>query len=247
MRAQWTRKFFIVHEDSITSHEDHMKTSKIESAVKLSEGMVTIEERDNCIIAIMRDGVDVMVLRAEESDECQTWLSAIRTAIASLSQETESALTTIVTREPTCLLEATLDVRSEKQRGATWDKNYFTLTSTTLKRYEDSTAKQEARPTETFRISTQCCVFETNLAAHAFEIVTSKKVLHLAGQSSEESEVWIRTLRRVITESQVIQGPLLDRVFERWGNHVDGRIHDLPDFYEVKSTCPNRDFCISLF
>jgi hypothetical protein len=27
MFATWSRKFFIVHEDSITCHEDHMKTS----------------------------------------------------------------------------------------------------------------------------------------------------------------------------------------------------------------------------
>ena len=79
---------------------------------------------------------------------------------------------------------------------------------------------------ETFRISPQCCVFETNLAPHAFELVTSKKVLHLAGSSAETSEAWIRMLRRLITESQVIQGPLLDRVLERWGTHADGATKD---------------------
>lgn len=54
--------------------------------------------------------------------------------------------------------------------------HYFGLTGTTLKHYEDIKAKNENRPIETFRITPQCCVFETNLMDHAFELVTSKKV-----------------------------------------------------------------------
>jgi hypothetical protein len=36
-------------------------------------------------------------------------------------------------------------------------------------------------PLETSRLSPQCCVFETNLAANAFH----KKVLHMAGASAK--------------------------------------------------------------
>ena len=74
---------------------------------------------------------------------------------------------------------------------------------------------------------------QTNLAANAFELVTSKKVLHVAGTSSKLSEEWIRTLRRIITQSQVTQGPLLDRVRERWGSSVDGQLSGA-DFYQVR-------------
>lgn len=80
MFATWSRKFFIVHEDSITCHEDHMKTSKIDIAVKLSEGSVTVDERPDCAFAIVRDGVDVLVLRAEEDSERSMWLQAVNKA-----------------------------------------------------------------------------------------------------------------------------------------------------------------------
>ncbi len=238
LRAQWTRKFFIVHNDSITSHEDHLKTSKIESAVKLSEGAVTIEERDNCVVAIMRDAQDVMVLRAEDAGECRTWIAAIQAAIISRNEEGGVVPAGADgagggAADEGIIHQEILEVRSDKTRGATWEANFFVLTSNSLKRYESEAAKEERRPIETFRISPQCCVFETNLAANAFELVTSKKVLHVAGPSAEVSETWIRSLRRLITESQVIQGPLLDRVLERWGAPADGNLGEASDFYQV--------------
>ena len=111
--------------------------------------------------------------------------------------------------------------------------HYFTLTSTTLKHFEDERACKAGTPLETFRLNPQCCVFETNLATNAFELVTSKKVLLMAAASAAVAEEWIRTLRRIITQSQVTQGPLLDLVRERWGSSMDGALSG-PDFYEVK-------------
>ena len=57
----------------------------------------------------------------------------------------------------------------------------------TLLHFEDQKAKDENRPLETFRVTPQCCVFETNLRDHAFELVTSKKVLHMAAASAPAS------------------------------------------------------------
>jgi hypothetical protein len=121
------------------------------------------------------------------------------------------------------------------------------MTPTTLKHFEDEKARNENRPLETFRLSPQCCVFETNLASNTFELITSKKVLHLAGATAKISEEWIRTLRRVITQSQVTQGPLLDRARERWGHFVDGQLTG-QDFYQahdawalVRSSAPDHN------
>ena len=119
-------------------------------------------------------------------------------------------------------------------RWACRDVHYFTLTSTTLKHYSSEKDFHDGKPLESFRLNPQCCVFETNLMANAFELVTGKKVLHMAGASAKISEDWIRTLRRIITQSQVTQGPLLDRVRERWGGSVDGQLAG-SDFYKVRT------------
>jgi hypothetical protein len=225
MFATLSRKFFIVHEDSITCHEDHMKTSKIDICVKLTEGNVTVDIRNDCVFAIVRDGADVMVLRAEDDAERETWVSAIKSAVnveADGPKEDDTKY----------LLTSTLDIRSDKTRNANWDVRYFSLTTTTMKIYDDEKAFTEQRPIESFRLNPQCCVFETNLAANAFELVTAKKVLHMASADAKVSEEWIRTLRRLITQSQVTQGPLLDRCKDRWGNTSDGALSG-PDFYNV--------------
>ena len=65
----WSRRFFIVHDDSITCHEDHMKTSKIELAVKLTDGSVTVDERADCAFAItqaLSDGEGVVLLQVSD-------------------------------------------------------------------------------------------------------------------------------------------------------------------------------------
>ena len=158
----WSRRFFIVHDDSITCHEDHMKTSKIELAVKLTDGSVTVDERADCAFAIVRDGVDVMVLRAEEDGERTIWAAAINVAASGGAAVVDDA--GAASEKEEFLLESALEVRADKQRAAHWDLHFFTLTATTLRHYENEQARAEGRPIETFRLNPQCCVFEVNSA-----------------------------------------------------------------------------------
>jgi hypothetical protein len=114
----WSRKFFIVHDDSITSHEDHMKTSTILSAVKLSEGTVTVEFRLDCQLAVMRGGVDLMILRAAEEDERDTWAAAIKQAAKGSGAAAEEASGAAEeSGETRTLLKASLEVRADSQRA----------------------------------------------------------------------------------------------------------------------------------
>lgn len=50
-----------------------------------------------------------------------------------------------------------------------------------------------------------CCVFETNLGPHSFEIVTPKKILHFISESQEITLTWIRTTRQVISSCVLLQ------------------------------------------
>lgn len=226
MFSSLARKFFIVHEDSITCHEDHMKTSKIDSAVKLTEGNIVVDIRADSYFAIVRDGADAMVLRAEDDSERDTWVAAVKAAI----NKDKEALP--AEEDAKYLLQNVLDVRKDQTRNAAWETRYFSLTTTTLKIYESEKDFLNKNAIESFRLNPQCCVFETNLAANAFELVTAKKVLHMSSADAKVSEEWIRTLRRLITASQVTQGPLLDRCKDRWGSTADGALTG-PDFYDV--------------
>ena len=117
------------------------------------------------------------------------------------------------------------------------DLHYFTLTSTTLNQYESESSYKanNANAIETFRLNPQYFAFETKTKSmsNSFELVTSRRVLHLAAANKAVVEEWIRTLRRVIGESQFTQDPLLDVVRERWACNVDGILSG-PDFYEVR-------------
>lgn len=113
----WSRKFFIVHDDSITSHEDHMKTSTILNAVKLSEGTVSVDFRADCQLAVVRDGVDLMILRAAEEDERDTWAAAIRQAANGSGAAAEASGAAEEEAGARNLLQACLEVRADSQRA----------------------------------------------------------------------------------------------------------------------------------
>ncbi len=115
MFGTWSRRFFIVHEDSITCHENHMSTSKIESVVKLTDGVIKIEERPDCAFAIMRDGVDVLVLRADEESERATWSAAIKKASTKAGEVVASAEVDYV-----LLMKSALYFRADMARAAQW-------------------------------------------------------------------------------------------------------------------------------
>ena len=90
--STWARKFFIMHEDSITGHSDHMKTSKIDEVVKL-DGGVELEERSGCAIAIKNSaGKDLLVIRMEDDDERELWFKALRRGLSYGQEQRASAM-----------------------------------------------------------------------------------------------------------------------------------------------------------
>jgi hypothetical protein len=112
----WSRKFFIVHEDSITCHEDHMKTRAIDQAIKL-DGVVTIKEDDNCVFSVIRDGKEVLMLRTDDVSEKAAWTAAIKKA-GSKSVEGAGA-SADVEEAANIVLQSALEVRSDS-RAAKW-------------------------------------------------------------------------------------------------------------------------------
>jgi hypothetical protein len=68
-----------------------------------------------------------------------------------------------------------------------------------IKIYQCLEVSQSEDLLEVITFDPTCCVFETNLGPHSFEIVTPKKILHFISESQEISLTWIQITRQVIS------------------------------------------------
>jgi hypothetical protein len=104
--------------------------------------------------------------------------------------------------------------------GEVWDEYYFVLTATELLVMEKNPENQMV-VIDLYEIHPNCSVFETNLGHYAFELVTSKKVLHVMSDSRESTAAWIHAIRTSIANSQPeIDDPLLQAALVRMEEDV---------------------------
>jgi hypothetical protein len=85
--------------------------------------------------------------------------------------------------------------------GEIWDEYYFVLTASEILVMEKNNEGQ-MEVIDLYEIHPNCSVFETNLGHYAFELVTSKKVLHVMSDSRESTSAWIHAIRASIANSQ---------------------------------------------
>ena len=85
--------------------------------------------------------------------------------------------------------------------GDVWDEYYFVLTAAEILVMEKNSEGQ-MEVIDMYEIHPNCSVFETNLGHYAFELVTSKKVLHVMSDSRESTSAWIHAIRASIANSQ---------------------------------------------
>ena len=116
-----------------------------------------------------------------------------------------------------------LRLRPEKG-GDIWDEYYFVLTMNELLVMEKNDEGQ-MEVIDVHDIHPNCSVFETNLGLYAFELVTSKRVLHVMSDSREGTAAWIHAIRTSIANSQPENNdPLLQAAMAKLEEDV---------FYEV--------------
>jgi hypothetical protein len=112
-------------------------------------------------------------------------------------------------------------LRMRPQKGGdVWDEYYFVLTATELLVMEKN-AENQMVVIDMYEIHPNCSVFETNLGHYAFELVTSKKVLHVMSDSRESTAAWIHAIRTSIANSQPeVDDPLLQAALVRMEEDV---------------------------
>ena len=140
-------------------------------------------------------------LRFEKNtNEFGIWKAAISNILNDFAAVEKATVTRIQKAYENATKRGKLRMRPPKG-GDVWNEFYFVLTMTELLVMEkNSDGHMEVM--DMYEIHPNCSVFETNLALYAFELVTSKKVLHVMSDSRESTSAWIRAIRASITNSQ---------------------------------------------
>ena len=154
-----------------------------------------------------------VVLRCPDKVEAK-WLEAIEATIAKLGERDDLIAKQLgegQNNNEQIMVDGYLATRPEGAKGAAARAARGRSSSTR------SPARRCTRPRRSSRsrravylVSPTCSVFETNLNAHAFELVTTQGVLHLYGATSGRSKRWVGLLRDAIRDSTgLVSDPLL--------------------------------------
>lgn len=96
-----------------------------------------------------------------------------------------------------------------------WVELMFYLTDAELLCYDQSSGGS-AQLIESYSMTSNSGVFETNIGENSFELVTPSKVLHVLPTSAEEGAAWMSVMREVISQCRLdISDPLLQSAMLR--------------------------------
>lgn len=197
-----SRKFFIMHEAAITWHKDHEHTSAIQGMFKLSaDTSMEINEDQKKINLYDATSKSSLGLRFEDHEkDFYMWKRSISKVLEKFAAAEEEAHRRIEHAYENATKRGKLRLRPAKG-GDIWDEYYFVLTMNELLVMEKNQEGQ-MEVMDVHDIHPSCSVFETNLGLYAFELVTSKRVLHLMSDSREGTAAWIHAIRASIANSQ---------------------------------------------
>lgn len=197
-----TRKFFILHESAITWHQDHEHTSAIQGMMKMTpETSASFDDAKNTITLTDTVTNASLGLRYDQNNrEYAIWKDGISAILNKFAAVEKATVERIENAYENATKRGKLRMRPQKG-GDVWDEYYFVLTASELLVMEKNSEGQ-MEVIDLYEIHPNCSVFETNLGHYAFELVTSKKVLHVMSDSRESTAAWIHAIRSSIANSQ---------------------------------------------
>eukprot|EP00518_Triparma_eleuthera_P016001 CAMPEP_0197545766 /NCGR_PEP_ID=MMETSP1320-20131121/673_1 /TAXON_ID=91990 /ORGANISM="Bolidomonas sp., Strain RCC2347" /LENGTH=985 /DNA_ID=CAMNT_0043105301 /DNA_START=176 /DNA_END=3133 /DNA_ORIENTATION=- len=208
LEAKQVRKFFMLHSDCITYHQDLHKTSTIQG-MRMFSGRTTVEpdgEKSFIVRTNLKDG-KFWKLKADTPHERDRWVANIKDTVSKLGMlEVDFQNTAVDDLTSESLHNGFLSTRP-KNGTVEWEERYFVLTDSKLYQFEDDSS---ISPQQVFILSPNCSVFETKLQEHSFEFVTNSRVLHVQGDNPEVTTGWIKKLREASKNSKALEeDPLL--------------------------------------
>eukprot|EP00602_Paraphysomonas_sp_CaronLab_P006782 CAMPEP_0185017452 /NCGR_PEP_ID=MMETSP1103-20130426/406_1 /TAXON_ID=36769 /ORGANISM="Paraphysomonas bandaiensis, Strain Caron Lab Isolate" /LENGTH=972 /DNA_ID=CAMNT_0027546873 /DNA_START=174 /DNA_END=3092 /DNA_ORIENTATION=+ len=197
-----SRKFFILHDAAITWHQDHEHTSAIQGMMKLTPETTIAANDDKHSITLTDTSTNATLgLRFDSNNhEYNAWKQGIMSILNKFAAVEKATVERIENAYENATKRGKLRMRPPKG-GDVWDEYYFVLTANEILVMEKN-AEGQMEVIDLYEIHPNCSVFETNLGHYAFELVTSKKVLHVMSDSRESTSAWIHAIRSSIANSQ---------------------------------------------
>eukprot|EP00602_Paraphysomonas_sp_CaronLab_P002567 CAMPEP_0185019052 /NCGR_PEP_ID=MMETSP1103-20130426/1667_1 /TAXON_ID=36769 /ORGANISM="Paraphysomonas bandaiensis, Strain Caron Lab Isolate" /LENGTH=968 /DNA_ID=CAMNT_0027549131 /DNA_START=36 /DNA_END=2942 /DNA_ORIENTATION=- len=197
-----SRKFFILHDAAITWHQDHEHTSAIQGMMKFTPDTTIVANDDKLSITLADTSTNsTLGLRFDSnSHEYNAWKKGIMNILNKYAADEKATVERIENAYANATKRGKLRMRPPKG-GDVWDEYYFVLTANEILVMEKNTDGQ-MEVIDLYEIHPNCSVFETNLGHYAFELVTSKKVLHVMSDSRESTSAWIHAIRSSIANSE---------------------------------------------
>lgn len=220
----WARRFFVLHSSAITYHEDHYKTHKKIGEFKLNPTTRIINCGD-LELELLGESNKSLRMQMKSEDERAAWRDAVAQVVTKLAgrddlaskrgqQNDESVIidgyltTTTQPSTHTYTKSAGGASSSSSSTGRGKQRLFYALTSSAL--YQAS-GHHSPEALNVFLLDPSCSVSPTTVhSSTSFELVTSRKVLHLAAQGAEECRRWVMEIRNVISRSTGLNSdPLL--------------------------------------
>lgn len=200
------KKFFILHSDVITYHKDREQLLNVQGLVHLDRN-TDMEYNDAKMLITVQDlsanyglSMQFKPSTSPEQGVYAEWKAALQTMLRKYNVSTRNAETSsaIMSKDRgAVLLEGPLQMKLPHPADG-WAEYMFYLMESELVVINHAAAENE-KMVDSLRITSNSCVFETNLGPHAFELVTPTKVLHAMPRSDPcLASQWIAAIKGAI-------------------------------------------------
>jgi len=226
-----SRKFFVLHNDILTYHQDHEHTAVDQFNIKITPN-TKIEEDEAKFKIRVYEGSKKVTIQFEERNkhEFPTWveaLKAVRDRFLAKQRKEEAYIQEAV---EVAVKRGNIQVKATGSDSASkgWGEATLAVTETevVLKPCDDSSVG------EVFKLSPSSTIVFTDKKVtgkdFSFDIITAGEILHLSASSMEEAESWAQTIQQMIPTSKMDTSDVLYREALK-------RIQ-YDDFYEVTFT-----------
>ena len=214
--ASSVRKFFVFHGGLLTYHQDHEHTATIQYQMKINaETKLVCNDAKLKLFLYEPKVTEPLIIQFDErnANDYFTWRDALSTNIQKFQEALKEDNKANETVLKNAILASPLGHRPTKG-GDQWPLYNSALTNNefiVLEKVGSTITNGVQKITERYLLHPDCCVRETKLKEFAFELVTSKMIIHVCATSKPEMDTWISAIKDVISKSEIDRNETLLR------------------------------------
>lgn len=209
------RKFFVLHQEVLTYHEDHEHTATTQFSMKINAD-TRLEVKDDKMKLFLYEtskAVDpTIIIQFEQRNKGDyvVWKEVISSNIKRFQDAIKEGREAVKKALDSAILMGILAHRPPKG-GDTWPLFQTALTDREFLVLDSASSSSQMKIQERCAFNPDSFVRETKLKEFSFEVVTSKKIIHVNASSKQEMENWITEVRKVIEKVEIDRSDALLR------------------------------------